>query len=191
MQLSSTSMGGRTVWGAALAATCFVGTTLVRAEPRDYLRLGGDIRLFSGRTSDWDATSVDGRYIQENSESVAPESVRPTTEQEHLIATIRSFEAKGQNWDGEGAAPAIASSLRAASDFVCHLDSGAEMPQPMLHADGRAGLYWSEEDLYGELEFLSDNRIAYYFEIGNDKHKGVVVAADRPIPPVLSALIPG
>lgn len=183
-------MGGRTVWSAALAASCLVGTALVRAESKDYLRLGGDIRLFSGRSSDWDVASVDGKYIQESSESVAPERVRSTTEQEHLIAALRSFEAKSQDWDGEGAAPAVASSLRAAGDFACHLVNGAEMPQPMLHADGRAGLYWSNEDLYGELEFLSDNRIAYYFEIGNDKHKGVVVATERSIPPVLSALIP-
>jgi len=183
-------MGGRTVWGAALAASCLVGTALVRAEPKDYLRLGGDIRLFSGRSSDWDVASVNGQYIQESSESLAPESVRSTTEQEHLIATLRSFEAKGENWDGEGAQPAIASSLRAASDFACHLATGAEMPQPLLHADGHAGLSWSNDAFYGELEFLSDNRIAYYFEIGSDKHKGVVAAAERSIPPVLGALLP-
>lgn len=194
MMLNSTSARGSKVLGAALAASCLVGTSIGRAEPAASVRVGGDqIRLFSGKSSDWDVSSPDGHmffYVEDIEENRLPEIVRQTTDQEHLIATLRALESRGGNWDGEGALAPVVSSLRAASDFACLLPSGSEMPEPLLHADGSAGLSWVLDDYYGELEFLGERRIAYYFEVGTNKHKGVVAFADRTIPAVIGALLP-
>jgi hypothetical protein len=130
--------------------------------------------------------------LVEEGQERAPDAtlVRETTDQERLIATLRHLEFNGPNWDGEGARAPITSSLRSASNFVCSLPPNAEMPEPLLHASGRAGLSWSRDDYYGELEFLDDGVVAYYFAIGRDKHKGVVSVNQRAIPTALEPLLP-
>jgi len=177
---------------AAFAATCLVGTSPVHADMSSYGRVNRDqFRLPSDGNMYWQGASTDGQvflYVEEPLVDTA--AVRETTEQEHLIATIRRFEEAGANWDGEGALAPDVKSVRAAGDFVCQLPAGAEMPEPLLHATGRAGLSWSSEGYYGELEFLQDGVIAYYVSRAKDKHKGVITLVERSIPPALEALLP-
>lgn len=115
---------------------------------------------------------------------------RQTTEREKLIASLRSYGQLEADWDGEGAeAPNIAS-IRLASNFACMLSEKFESPEPMLHASGRAGLMWEHDNFYGELEFYADGQAAYYFQIGEDRHKGKASVNGERIPPFIEVLIP-
>ena len=60
----------------------------------------------------------------------------------------------------------------------------------MLHATGRAGLSWSSDDYYGELEFFANATVAYFFVIGANKHKGLVTFTESAIPASITALLP-
>ena len=117
------------------------------------------------------------------------QSPRSTTEQEHTIAVLRSWEKYEQNWDYEGAKAPILSSLRAASRFVCLLDDSFVMPEPMLHDSGRAGLFWGEDQLYADLEFLVNGTVAYYIERGERQEKGVICFDHRVIPEIFKTLL--
>jgi len=191
MLLSSTSdYGAKFKTWAAIAATCLVGASSVQAESSSSRRIGTDpLRLPTGTASRGSYGEFDGQvfYFPDVVESPA---TRQTTEQEHLIATIRSLERTGENWDGEGAKAPVVTSLRAASNFVCLLPQGAEMPEPLLHASGRAGLSWGSDGYYGELEFLTNGSIAYYFARGEDRHKGVFSMKANAIPAAIAALLP-
>jgi hypothetical protein len=115
---------------------------------------------------------------------------RETTPREQLIGELRRWRMLTANWDGEGALAADKVSSRAAEAFTDLLPDGL-LPEPMLHAGGRAGLYWKTDDLYADLEFLDGQRIAYYIERAGDKHKGVVNydANNEEMPPVLAILL--
>ena len=118
---------------------------------------------------------------------------RPTTERERLIGQIRTWGLLGANWDGDGGDAPNLASLRQACLFVNLLSRGVPMPEPMLHASGRAGLYWNQEGLYADLEFIGDGRVSYYIERrnaqGKDKHKGVATVSGNQMPPVFEALL--
>jgi hypothetical protein len=128
-----------------------------------------------------------GNPVQDPSATIID---RETTEQEHLIALLRDWETLDSNWDGDGACRPNINSLRAASNFVCLLPLNASMPEPLLHATGRAGLTWGSIDDYGELEFLGEQKIAYYFSRPSSKHKGVIDFDGIDIPEGLFKLIP-
>ena len=121
-----------------------------------------------------------------------PEQVfsRETSEQERLIATFRRWEDFKPGWDGEGAKAPVLTSLRAASSFVCAMNGDQPLPEPMLHgSSGRAGLFWSSDGLYADLEFLDSGEIAYYVEKGADRHKGVVAFDRHNMPGVFGTLL--
>ena len=69
------------------------------------------------------------------------------------------------------------------------LDGKITLPEPMLLASGRAGLYWNESGLYADLEFFGNGRTAYYIELKSGKHKGVLNFSPNSMPKVLSALL--
>lgn len=115
---------------------------------------------------------------------------RATTDKELAIAEIRSWTLLDADWDGEGALLPNPRSLVEASSFVCSLPAKVEMPEPMLHSTGRASLFWRSEGFYAHLEFLGDERVAYYIERGADKHKGVVGVAAGEMSPLLLDLLP-
>lgn len=115
---------------------------------------------------------------------------RTTTPQEELIGEIRAWALLEENWDGEGAQVPTTASLKDAAFFINLLTHDDRLPTPMLHASGRAGLYWNEPGLYADLEFLGDGRVTYYVEKnGEDKHKGVVQVRQGKMPTVFSALL--
>ena len=116
------------------------------------------------------------------------EPVRETTPAEHAVGELRRWSLMPANWDGEGAAQPIPTSVREASAFAGLLPSTRTV-EPMLHASGRAGLYLRTATLYADIEFLGDGRIAYYIESNGDKHKGVVGFDSKKMPPVFGALL--
>lgn len=113
---------------------------------------------------------------------------RETTAKEALIGEFRRWRLLQSNWDGEGAEAPSQSSLKYAEAFTRFLPE-ASLPEAMLHATGRAGLFWNIPGLYADVEFLDDSRIAYYIERAGDKHKGVVNYNANEMPPVLVALL--
>ena len=115
---------------------------------------------------------------------------RPTTPLEQVVGEIRSYGVLGNNWDGEGAARPNLNSIRSAVAFVRLLDPSIEMPEPMLFASGRAGLFWNNENIYADLEFTEAHSITYFVERQNEgKHKGVVVFEPETMPGVLAVLL--
>jgi hypothetical protein len=130
------------------------------------------------------------RYSAYPVSALSPQVDRPTTEREEIIGTIRGWTLLNENWDGEGASAPSAASLKDAVLFVNLLNSQSPLPQPMLHASGKAGLYWNQGGLYADIEFLGDGRVTYYVEQhGKDKHKGVVQIRQNEMPAVFGALI--
>lgn len=117
------------------------------------------------------------------------EYARETNEQERTIAMLRGWKKYPANWDHEMAKAPNPISLQSAISFISSLSNEFMMPEPMLHDTGRAGLFWGEDQLYADLEFLENGSIAYYIERGKDRHKGVVEFDKRNIPPVLKPLL--
>lgn len=114
---------------------------------------------------------------------------RETTLKEHTIGELRRWYSLASGWDGDRAQAPIAASLQDAINFV-RLLKDSVAAEPMLHATGRAGLFWRETDLYADLEFLGGRRIAYFIERSGDKHKGVVNFDAMEMPAVLEAVLP-
>jgi hypothetical protein len=114
---------------------------------------------------------------------------RATTSQEHIIGEFRRWRLFDANWDGEGASGPDIDSMGDAIRFT-RLLSEDVLAEPMIFANGRAGLYWRNADLYADLEFFGDGRIAYYVEQNGDKHKGVVKFDARELPSLFEAILP-
>jgi hypothetical protein len=115
---------------------------------------------------------------------------RETTEREHIVGELRKFGLLEAGWDGEGADAPNRDSLTDAENFVHALSLEVPPPEPMLHANGRAGLYWNDGRLYADLEFLGDGRVSYYVERRDEgKHKGAVKIRTKEMPAVFEALL--
>lgn len=115
-------------------------------------------------------------------------STRQTTSCEELVGEIRGWSLLGADWDGEGAVTPLRQSLKEAVSFV-RLLGEISLPEPMLLGSGHAALYWNEDNLYADLEFLGDGRIAYFVKRHGDKHKGVLAFDSTEMPVVFPALI--
>lgn len=125
-----------------------------------------------------------------NGQLVADEVSRETTAQERLIGEIRRYALKEANWDAEGALPPLLSSLKEAADFVRLFNTTAQLPEPMLFGTGHAGLFWHTDDLYADLKFLGDGRVAYFIEHRDEgKHKGISNFDSQRMPAVFQALL--
>lgn len=114
---------------------------------------------------------------------------RQTSAAEKVVGELRRWAGLSADWDGEGAMAPNGSSISAASKFVQSLPDDVGVAEPMLHASGLAGLFWHDENLYADLEFLGDGRIAYFVQNNDDRHKGVVRFDEQLVPPVLHTLL--
>lgn len=113
---------------------------------------------------------------------------RSTTPQEALIGELRSLRLLDSNWDGEGATAPLHQSIKTAESFV-RLLGDITLPEPMLLASGHTSLYWNENGLYADIEFLGDGRVAYFIKNHGDKHKGVISFDSQKMPAVFQALL--
>lgn len=193
MQLSSSSysVSRLPVW-AAVAASCFSGVAPANTDFQPTRRQQHEMFKAVGGTAALAANmrETGGLHMYSGDVVAGKSLIRETTEQEHVIAELRGWLGLQADWDGEGAMPPVARSVTAASDFVCLLPPDTVTPAPMLHASGRAGLCWSGSNgSYGELEFLTDGTVAYFFTHSGGKHKGVVGFDGISIPTVIAALI--
>lgn len=163
-----------------------------------------DYRLVSGFAGLVEAASMPRSFLSlqlpipatEIVKDVAESSVvatlesRVTTPAEHAIGEFRRWKELNSDWDGEGASAPNRTSLHEASAFACLLADDRPV-EPMLHASGRAGLYFRTATLYADLEFLGDGRTAYYVERNGGKHKGVVNfdSQEQKMPAVFETLL--
>jgi hypothetical protein len=115
---------------------------------------------------------------------------RPTTLREKHVGELRRWALLKANWDNEGAATPDIASLREAVAFTRLLDENAQLLEPMLLASGHAALYLNNSELYADLEFLGDGRVAYFIEHpGEGRHKGVTKFDQDKMPVVFAALL--
>lgn len=135
------------------------------------------------------ATTLSPDFAPLSSQLFGNVSERETSQVEKTVGELRRWLKLAANWDGEGAVAPDALSLKAASDFIRLLPEAIADAEPMLHANGHAGLFWNENALYADLEFLGGRRIAYFIQHHEDKHKGVLHFDGELVPPVLSALL--
>lgn len=122
-------------------------------------------------------------------DSAFEESKRQTTPHEKIIGEMRRWLLLGANWDGEGSQAPSHQSIKEASAFVRLIDDTLPLPEPMVLASGHAALYWNTGDIYADLEFLGNQRIAYFIKKHEDKHKGVLTFDSNNMPAVFSALL--
>jgi hypothetical protein len=113
---------------------------------------------------------------------------RQTTEQEKLIAEFMQFKYLNENWDGEGGLAPDQNSVTEAIDFIYILDN-IVVPEAMLLSSGHTALFWNENGLYADIEFLGNGRIAYFIRKNDDKHKGVVEFDSKKMPDVFATLL--
>ena len=119
------------------------------------------------------------------------ECARSTTVYENIIGEIRQWHLLRDNWDSEGAIAPNPDSIREAVSFVRLLNDNFALPEPMLLASGHAALFWNDEGLYADIEFLGDRRIAYFIKKNGCRHKGILTFDKRTMPVVLQTLIKG
>ncbi len=118
------------------------------------------------------------------------DAARKTTDAEKIAGEFRRWRGLESNWDGENAAAPVDASISDAVSFIRMLNDAHSLPDPMLLASGRAGLFWKTGDLYADLEFLGAKQVAYYIERGKDKHKGIVhLDSKQQMPVMLESLL--
>ena len=121
---------------------------------------------------------------------------RQTTPIEIAVSQLRKWRHLKENYDGERArAPDMASLIDAESFVRAWLDLSLT-PEPMLFANGRAGLFWDERGVYADLEFHGEGRLSYLVKIAganqgqaSETHRGVMqLHADR-APEIIAKLM--
>lgn len=196
--MSSLGEGGTAAIGAGFMATVVVATVLnctsapALTHAQAYPGVPG---LIAARLHGTARLPVGVPVVTATSRNFASSSFaflgdRPTTELEQLVGEIRSYGLLGDNWDGENAVRPSLSSIRGAVKFVRLMDPSITLPEPMLFASGRAGLFWNSASIYADLEFTENHSITYFVERrGEGKHKGVVVFNSEAMPAVLATLL--
>lgn len=162
------------------------GSTTFRHANRTVTSLPNSARKRAGESSVSDIELVSATnegYFHDIAAS------RQTSPVEKLVGEIRRWSLLSTDWDGEGGCAPILSSVRQTEAFVRLLNNAIPLPEPMLHANGRTGLYWNDGQLYADLEFLGDGRMAYFIERNEDKHKGVLKFDPSQMPSVFSTLL--
>jgi hypothetical protein len=114
--------------------------------------------------------------------------IRPTTVPEQVMGEIRSLGLLKANWDGEGAFTPSTKSIEEAVSFIRLMSDEALLPEPTLQVSGNVSLFWNEHGLYADIEFLGDNRVAYFIKTNEDKHKGVISFDSKQMPAVFPAI---
>lgn len=86
------------------------------------------------------------------------------------------------DWDGSGAAKPIVSTINDARAFIRALAPESVIPRATLHADGHAILFVREPDVYGEIEFLGNNKIGFYVSRGSDQWSDEITFDGKSLP---------
>ena len=102
------------------------------------------------------------------------------------VSQLLKFKEMPADWDGFGAARPVKASVDAAREFVRSLAPNSVVPQPALHADGNAILFYRTDDIYAELEFV-DKTIEFFARRG-DREWSDEFQLGAPLPAALSEI---
>jgi hypothetical protein len=114
---------------------------------------------------------------------VVPAPQQERTKADASVAQLIKFENLAENWDGFGAAKPDRSSIRAARAFIRSLAPESVIPQPALHADGSAILFFRDAHTYAELEF-SGSKVEFFARRG-EKEWASEFQVGAPLPTAL------
>lgn len=170
MTISSTSSGTAKAAQVILAMYATAAIPTVSVAPHQFILLTPQIQKTSSGT-------------------FSLPSIRETTLQEKIIGEIRSWNLLESDWDGEGSSKPSGQSIEEAVSFVNLLSDEIIPPEPMLLSSGHIALFWNEADLYADIEFLGDSRIAYFIKKVGEKHKGVLEFDSQKMPAVFPVLL--
>lgn len=154
----------------------FACTMLIAATAATFTAPQQNLQLLTDSTSINSITTKNSFAIEE-------------TQKEKLASEIRGWSLLDDDWDGEGGLKPVNQSIKEAISFVALLDEKPILPEPMLLSSGHTALFWNEDNLYADIEFLGDGRIAYFIKKNGDKHKGVLEFKSQKMPPVFTALL--
>lgn len=190
--------------GTAAAAQCFVALLTISAPSTASPTTSGfsgtpPVRPLAASTIPPSALTARLREVRSSTSLLASDFAntfsqqdisRPTTEHEKVVGELREWILLDNNWDGENAQKPIQSSLEEATSFIRLLKLEIPIPEPMLLSSGRAALLWQSDTIYADLEFLGNERIAYYIEKNKvEKHKGVINFDSKNLPALLTLLL--
>ncbi|SDJ43328.1 hypothetical protein SAMN05216338_104954 [Bradyrhizobium sp. Rc2d] len=102
------------------------------------------------------------------------------------VSQLLKFERFPADWDGYGAAKPVKSSMDAARAFIRSLAPESIVPQPALHADGNAILFYRANDVYAEFEFVGTT--IEFFARRGDKEWSSEFQVGAPLPAALSEI---
>ena len=90
----------------------------------------------------------------------------PASEAERQICRLNALRHAGDGWAGPGSTAPNLISLNAAIDLIGRLKY-LPLPIPMasIGSHGNAGLFWSDNALYADVELLEDGRIGYLLHV--------------------------
>lgn len=77
---------------------------------------------------------------------------------QHLIDKIKSYGNLCDGWDGYDSVPPSDSHIMAVIGFVSKIPDDFDSPSSMISPNGMIGLYWSNHQLYADIEFEDDDR---------------------------------
>jgi hypothetical protein len=188
-------------WGTAAAASVFIALTLSSNATTVRPRAGAiEQEVRPAKRASTQLLSTDDSALETDASrslsnfrvyDLITDVERPTTSREKLIGELRRLAVLKENWDTEGAAAPDAKSLEESIAFARLLGTNSPTPESMLLHSGHAGLFWHNETMYADLEFLGDGRIAYFIERQGDKHKGVAKFNFNKMPAVFPVLLEG
>lgn len=94
------------------------------------------------------------------------EQSRAKSEADRQIERLNSLRGAASGWAGPGSSAPDKSSLQAAVDLIRRLKN-LPLPIPMasIGSDGNAGLFWSDDRIYADLEVFPDGRIGYLLQL--------------------------
>jgi hypothetical protein len=111
------------------------------------------------------------------------------SQKEMLTNEIKNLVFLDEDWDGEGALKPIRQSIREAIHFVSLLDEKIILPELMLLCSGHISLFWNENNLYADIQFLGNGSIAYFIKKNEDTYKNVIEFKLQEIPNIILHLI--
>jgi hypothetical protein len=86
------------------------------------------------------------------------------TDKEECIFELYSYRKFDDNWDGEGANKPSLESISDAIDYVNSFSDNSNFPESWVGANGKASLWWNNENYYVEIEFY-EHELAYFVKL--------------------------
>ena len=125
-------------------------------------------------------SDVDAKEVHKNTAEIFIESAVDTSEtvssesNSKLLSRIRSLGEYSDNWDGNGAIPALEGVINASELFLAHLVSENNIREPhiSLSGDGELCFYWHIGDFKLDLGFSEGGTYSYYATNGSNEYFG-------------------